>query len=259
MITSNQIETTQENTSTTTGSPKDIMKMIEEKLSTGLSKIEENVNLLIETKLNKLPPVTNDAIPTDTVKATYAAASAGSKNHVSGNLRNIMMTTKNEEITEQNERKRRAKNIIVFGKSEHMEQRLQKQEDEEFSNQLLKDIQVGSIKTKEVSRIGTYNRDDSKTRPLKISVETEEEQQKIMENLKNLKGNQDYKGISIKEDYTMSERQLIKEYIEQAKALNAKETAKETTNIYKVRGTPKNGLFLKRFTTTRETTEVSSL
>ena len=259
VITNNQIETTQENTSTTTGSPKDIMKMIEEKLSTGLSKIEENVNLLIETKLNKLPPVTNDAIPTDTVKATYAAASAGSKNHVSGNLRNIMMTTKNEEITEQNERKRRAKNIIVFGKSEHMEQRLQKQEDEEFSNQLLKDIQVGSIKTKEVSRIGTYNRDDSKTRPLKISVETEEEQQKIMENLKNLKGNQDYKGISIKEDYTMSERQLIKEYIEQAKALNAKETAKETTNIYKVRGTPKNGLFLKRFTTTRETTEVSSL
>ena len=136
---------------------------------------------------------------------------------------------------------------------------MQKQEDEEFSNQLLKDIQVGSIKIKEVSRIGTYNREDSKTRPLKISVETEEEQQKIIENLKNLKGNQDYKGISIKEDYTMSERQLIKEYIEQAKALNAKETAKETTNIYKVRGTPKNGLFLKRFTTTRETTEVSSL
>ena len=44
-ITSNQTETTQENTSnTTTGNPKDIMKMIEEKLSTGLSKIEENVN-----------------------------------------------------------------------------------------------------------------------------------------------------------------------------------------------------------------------
>lgn len=41
------------------------------------------------------------------------------------------------------------------------------------------------------------------------------------------------------------------------KALNALEAAKKSTTVYKVRGTPKNGLFLKKFMTRRETTEVS--
>ena len=76
--------------------------------------------------------------------------------------------------------------------------------------------------------------------------------------LKNLKGNEEYRGISIKEDYTLNERQLIKVYVEQAKALNALEKAKKSTTVYKVRGTPKNGLFLKRFATLKETTVVIS-
>ena len=138
------------------------------------------------------------------------------------------MTTKNEEITEQNDNRRRAKNIIVFGRSENTgRERGQKEDDEAFAEQLLKDIEVGAIKAKEVSRIGTYGREDAKVRPLKITMETEEEQQKVMENLKNLKDKQDYKGISIKEDYTISERQLIREYVEQAKTLNALEKAKK--------------------------------
>ena len=177
---SNQIQTTEENASNTdTQSPEDIMKMIKKELSFGFSEIKENVKQLIETKFNKLPTVTNDAIPTDSTDSpaiTYA--SAVGNNHVSGNLRSIMMTTKNEEITEQNEKKRRAKNIIVFGKSEHS-QRWQKAEDEEFAKQLLKDIQVGSVKIKEINRIGEYNREATKDRPMKITVDTEEEQQKI--------------------------------------------------------------------------------
>ena len=198
-------------------------------------------------KLN-LVTVTDDAIPTDRTDLPTSYATAVGNNHVSGNLRSIMMTTKNEEITEQNEKKRRAKNIIVFGRREHSE-RWQKGEDEEFAKQLLKDIQVGSVKIKEISRIGEYNREASKDRPMKITVDTEEEQQKIMTNLKNLKGNEEYRGISIKEDYTLNERQLIRVYVEQAKALNALEKAKKTTTVYKVWGIPKKGLFLKRFAT----------
>merc|ERR1712048_199746 len=98
-----------------------------------------------------------DAIPKDSSNSPTSYASAVSTNHVSGNLRSIMMTRKNEEITEQNEKKRRAKNIIVFGRRE-LSQRFQKGEDEEFVKQLLKDIQVGSVKIKEINRIGEYNR-----------------------------------------------------------------------------------------------------
>ena len=234
----------------------DIIQIIEKKLKEGFSEIKENVNQFMETKLNKIPVTTVDNTPTDSATPTYASAVG---KHVSGNLRSIMMTTKNEEITEQNDKRRRAKNIMVFGRSENTGQRWQKEDDEAFAEQLLKDIEVGAIKAKEVSRIGTYDREDAKVRPLKITVETEEEQQKVMENIKNLKGKQDYKGISIKEDYTISERQLIREYVEQAKALNALEKAKKSTTVYKVRGTPKNGLFLKRFVTQKETTEAQNL
>ena len=222
----------------------------------GLSSIKENVNQLIETKLNNVKTTTNDAIAAESTQPTYA--SAVEKNHVSGNLRAIMMATKNEEITEQAEKKRRGRNIMVFGRKENIGERWEKDDDKAFAEQFLKDIQVGPIKVKELSRIGTYNVDDTRIRPLKITVDTEEEQEKIMENLQNLKGNQEYKGISIKEDYTLNERQLIKEYVDQAKALNALESAKKSTIVYKVRGTPKNGLFLKRFTTMRETTEASN-
>ena len=251
--TSNQIQTTQENPSnTTTNNLTDMMKMIEEKLSSGFSKIKEDMNELVEHKLDKLPNVTNDAVPTG---SSLSYASAVGKNHVSGNLKSIMMTTKNEEITEQNEKKRRAKNIMIFGKSEYGE-RWQKDEDKAFAEKLFKDLQIGQIEVKEVSRIGEYNREGTKIRPLKITVDTEEQKEKIMRNLSNLKGNDDYGGISIKEDYTINERMLIREYVEQAKALNALETTKRSKFEYRVRGTPKNGLFLKKFMSKRETTQV---
>ena len=78
-----------------------------------------------------------------------------------------------------------------------------------------------------------------------------------MGSLRNLKDNDSYKGISIKEDYTINERNLIKSYIDQAKAMNEIERAKKSTVIYKLRGTPKNGLFLKRFTTQKGATQAS--
>ena len=248
---------TQNQTTVGAGTPSnahEIIQIIEKKLKEGFSEIKDNVNQFIETKLNKLPPTVTENTPPNSVTPSYA--SAVGRSHVSGDLKAIMMTTKNEEIAEQNEKKRRAKNIMVFGKSEYS-QRWQEGEDKKFAEQLFKDIQVGPIKIKEVIRIGEYNREGVKVRPLKITVDSEEEQQKIMRNLSNLKGNEEYGGISIKEDYTINERQLIREYTQQAKALNALEAAKKSTTVYKVRGTPKNGLFLKKFMTRRETTEVS--
>ncbi len=39
------------------------MKMIEEKLCAGFSKIKEDMNELVYNKLDKLPNVANDAVP----------------------------------------------------------------------------------------------------------------------------------------------------------------------------------------------------
>ena len=46
----------------------------------------------------------------------------------------------------------------------------------------------------------------------------EEDKKKVLNNLKNLKDFQIYKGISITPDHTYIERMLIKEYYERAKA-----------------------------------------
>ena len=67
-----------------------------------------------------------------------------------------------------------------------------------------------------------------------------------MSNLFNLKGKNMYKGISVTEDYTISERQMIKNFTSKAKERNSAESD-DTDYVWKVRGTPKNGLVLKRF------------
>ena len=67
-----------------------------------------------------------------------------------------------------------------------------------------------------------------------------------MSNLCNLK-DKGYNGISITEDHTITERKMIKDFVDQAKQANENE-ALESDKFWVVRGTPKNGLFLKKVT-----------
>ena len=78
-------------------------------------------------------------------------------------------------------------------------------------------------------------------------MNSEDDKEKIINNLRNLKGNTLFKGISITADYTYSERQLIRNFREQANIKNDLEEEHERY-IWRVRGNPKNGLFLKSFT-----------
>ena len=55
-----------------------------------------------------------------------------------------------------------------------------------------------------------------------------------------------FKRISITEDYTPEERQAIREKVEEAKSRTASEG--KGNFVFKVRGTPKNGLQIRRFT-----------
>ena len=100
-----------------------------------------------------------------------------------------------------------------------------------------------------MERLGNNNNTNgNRGRPLKIGFNNEEDQRKVFLNLRNLKGKNIYKGISVREDYTYSERSLIKNFIGQAKAKNQEENNKNSNIVWRVRGTPKNGLSLKWFT-----------
>ena len=59
-----------------------------------------------------------------------------------------------------------------------------------------------------------------------------------MENLKQLKGQEKYQGISVTDDHTIKNRKLIKDWIDKAKEANASEPA-DSPYQWKVRGTPK--------------------
>ena len=59
-----------------------------------------------------------------------------------------------------------------------------------------------------ISRIGRS--EDNKKKPIKVELQKELDKEKILNKLRNLKSNIEYKGISITEDYTTSERQMLK-------------------------------------------------
>ena len=104
---------------------------------------------------------------------------------------------------------------------------------------------LGSNKEhKSLYRLG--KRVPNKKGPIKIVLTCEEDKGAIMANLNCLKGNEDFSKISVTEDYTIGDRNLIKEWTERAKAKNTKEPP-ESNYEWKVRGTPKNGLLLKKF------------
>ena len=108
---------------------------------------------------------------------------------------------------------------------------------------MLKELCIGAVTVKSMERIG--NKSSEKIRPLKVTFNNESDKAKVIGNLKNLKGKSNYNGISIKEDFTISERSIIKEYVQRANEKNEKE-AGDSEYFWRVRGSPKNRLFLKK-------------
>ena len=66
-----------------------------------------------------------------------------------------------------------------------------------------------------------------------------------MRSLNYLKDEEEFKGVSITDDYTATERKLLKEWSIKAKE-KTKEESVNSKYVWKVRGTPKNGLRLKK-------------
>ena len=77
-------------------------------------------------------------------------------------------------------------------------------------------------------------------------MNTEEERNKILSNLRNLKDIPEYKTISVTEDYTITGRRMIKDWSDKAKEKNKNESP-DSKFVWRVRDSPKNGLRLKRF------------
>ena len=150
-----------------------------------------------------------------------------------------MNEAKNQELNEENDKKASASNIIIHGlrKSVSADKDDVKKLNEEYVGELLRTLNL-TMSHKSVYRLGKP--DTSKKRPIKLVMNNEVDKQNVMNNLKNLKDDELFRRVSVTEDYTASERNMIRNMVEDAKAKNSKEEPNSRYK-WKVRGTPKNG------------------
>ena len=196
---------------------------------------------LMEIKMTEMikKNLTKTQDTNDTIHISYANATNNPKNTNNSNFRNIVVAAKNEELIEEKDKRLRENNIVIHGKRESENN---EDNDKQFVNDMIKDISVGAITAKSIIRIGKT--ENEKTRPIKVIFNNKEEKSKVMSNLRHLKCKEVYNKISITDDYTMSERKMVKDYVDMAKQKN-RELGNDAKTIILVRGTPKNGLYLK--------------
>ena len=119
---------------------------------------------------------------------------------------------------------------------------------------MLKSVGASEVEPKSFARIGKSSKNSHDTqasaqssrRPMVLNFNNESDKNKVYSNLSKLKGNETYARISITEDYTIPERKLVKDMKEQVKTKNSAEP-EDSGFIWKLRGTPKNGLQILRF------------
>ena len=80
-----------------------------------------------------------------------------------------------------------------------------KHRDEEYVTKFIEALRLRT-EYKSVYRLGKIDvsRDQSK-RPIRVMMQSEEYKDRIMANLKELKGKEQYKGISVTDDYTIKD------------------------------------------------------
>ena len=93
-------------------------------------------------------------------------------------------------------------------------------------------------------RIGKSFAEKKVPRPIKVIFADKNDKDAMMRNLGKLK-NTKYENISVTDDYTYEERELLRKWRNLAKERNSKQ--QEQDYIWKLRGTPRSGLRLIKF------------
>ena len=180
----------------------------------------------------------SEPLPAPSATMTYAKIL-----RVPEEVRKAIEEAKNDERVEESEQEKRAKNFIIHGADEYGENVKEIQEADDYYVKDILDHLGTSHQPVKIMRLGKPN--ERKMRPIKVIMSTKEAKEKVMSSLRKLKGTEDDFGkISITEDFTQTEREKIREWNVKAKA----KSDQDAEYTYKVRGDPKNGLVLKRFT-----------
>ena len=81
--------------------------------------------------------------------------------------------------------------------------------------------------------------------PVRLIMDSAENKAQVMSRLINLKNAEElYRSVSVEDDYTFEERDIIKQWMRRADENNRRENTKD----WKVQGNPKNGLRIVKVT-----------
>ena len=200
-------------------------------ISSVIKKIDEKVSMTIESKIKGL---------VNPQELKFLSMKRG-EHTATTNIRNITKENKIEQIIHEKERNSRSRNIIVHGLQENGGDEETKK-DENLIKEIFEIIGAGHI-PESVTRLGESQ--PQRTRPLKLEMKSKIEKDNVMSKLSNLKNAVEHiKKIHITDDYTLQERREIQNWVRKAKERNQNE-GKEC--IWKVRGTPKDGMRLVKF------------
>ena len=142
-----------------------------------------------------------------------------------------------KSLAEDVNKKERANNVIIHGKEEQ-----EVEADFCYVQNLTKAVTGKFVTPVSVERIGRLV--DTKKRPMRFNEVRDKEI--LMRNLRNLKDQPGYQGISVRDDYTDTERETIKQYVTEAKQRTATEL-EHSRFVWKVFGSPRNDtLVIKR-------------
>ena len=129
-------------------------------------------------------------------------------------FRKIMQEHKNEEHVQQKEREARVQNIVVHGFPEPSGPQ-DNEEDKKIIGELLCIIEVDATPVS-IARLGQRN--ESKSRLIKVKLSSQNEKQRLMNNLIKLKNAVDqFKKISVTDNYTSEERAVIRNKVVEAR------------------------------------------
>jgi len=161
------------------------------------------------------------------------------------NIKELLRSEKIEEKLEEQRKKVKQSNIIIHGIQESDDTNY----DTNFVNGLLDDTGIYTEQELYVSRIGKRSKSNGNQRPIKVVFSDNHRKNQFMQSLTELKDIQKYAKISITDDLTKTERELVNLWKNKADQRN--KVDKNLNYVWRVRGSPRGsrGLYLKKIFT----------
>ena len=199
-------------------------------IETQFSALETKLTTKIEETMNTKFHGTNQK---SNQKRSFAEITKTNNQLNIPNIKKLLRSEKVEDIMEEQRKQLKDANIIIHGVKVS-----ENDSEKDYVNELLQDVNI-MMQPAYVSRIGK----SQGARPIKVIFTDAHEKYKFVKRLTELKKHQKYSKISITDDMTKMERDLIKEWKKKADERNQTESH---DYVWRVRGSPRDGLYLKK-------------